>query len=360
MKKIPGVFLAIVFLTPAICAQTPKVVTVLKGFDPVELIDSREVKGSESLSVTRGKYRYLFATDANKKRFEKSPAEYQIQMGGGCGRMGSLSGEGNPDRYYVLNRRIYIFASEQCRNSFKAAPENHLEAPDPAPTGSVADKKRAQELLKLALDGTGGTARVDAIKTYQANIKLGYKQGDKTTEYKQTETIAFPNLYRNETDWGSATEVNVLSPAAAVTIYKNETWVREEPVRAALEREFHHHPLAILKARRNRGFVAFAAGKSAVGETEVELVKVSVKGATTTLGIDAKTGRILQISYRGRKSAFGEIVKSFSDFREVNGLILPFRIAESFNGKPITSPVVTYESVTINGKLDESLFRKPQ
>lgn len=40
--------------------------------------------------------------------------------------------------------------------------------------------------------------------------------------------------------------------------------------------------------------------------------------------------------------------------------VLPFRVEESFNGKPITSPVVTYESVAINGKLDESLFRKLQ
>jgi hypothetical protein len=112
----------------------------------------------------------------------------------------------------------------------------------------------------------------------------------------------------------------------------------------------------ILKARRNSGFVAFVAGKGKIGEIDVELVKVGVKGSTTMLSIDAKTGRILQISYRGRKGAFGEVIKSFSDFREVNGLILPFKVEESFNGKPIASPVVTYESVAINGKLDKGLF----
>jgi YHS domain-containing protein len=236
MKKMPLSLFAVAFLTPVVSAQTPKIVTVLKGFDPVELVDNREVKGSETISVTRGKYRYLFTREENKKRFERSPSEFQIQMGGGCGRMGSLSGDGNPDRYHIFNRRIYIFASEQCRNSFKAAPENHLELPDSAPTGSAADKQRAKELLDLTLKGFGGAAKVDAIKTYQAIIKLAYKQGDTTTEYKQTETIVFPNRYRNEYDWGSATEASVLSPGAAVTIYKKEPWVREEPVKAALER----------------------------------------------------------------------------------------------------------------------------
>ena len=33
---------------------------------------------------------------------------------------------------------------------------------------------------------------------------------------------------------------------------------------------------------------------------------------------------------------------------EVSGLILPFKVAESFNGKPVASPVMTYESVRIN------------
>ncbi|MCI0523828.1 MAG: hypothetical protein L0Y75_01065, partial [Acidobacteria bacterium] len=118
MKRLMMGLLAIVFLMTGVVAQSVKVVTALKGFDPIELADNREVKGLENLSVARGKYRYLFASEANKKLFEKSPDRYQIQMGGGCGRMGSLSGVGNPDRYYVFDRRIYIFASEQCRNSF--------------------------------------------------------------------------------------------------------------------------------------------------------------------------------------------------------------------------------------------------
>jgi YHS domain-containing protein len=350
---------AIVALALTGAAQTPKAVTVLKGFDPIELIDGREVKGSEDLSVVRGKYRYLFATDANRRRFEKSPAEYQIQMGGGCGRMGSLSGVGNPDRFHVFNRRIYIFASEQCRNSFKSAPENHLEAPDAPPAGSAAEQRRAGELIDLALAGLGGAKRVDAIKTLQARITLAYKQGDKVSEYFQTQTFAFPGRYRNEYDWGSSKNTDLLLPGAAISVDSGGAWVREEPVRAALAREYYRHPLAILKSRRDPGFVAFAAGKDKIGEVEVELLKVGVSGATTTLFIDARSGRILQTAYRDRKGAFGEVVKTYSDFREAGGLTLPFKVEESFNGKPVASPEVGYESVTINGKLDPKLFQKP-
>jgi YHS domain-containing protein len=356
MKKT--LFALFLFGAVTAAAQAPAAVIVLKGFDPVELADGREVAGMETISAVRGKYRYLFSTEANRKRFVKSPADYQIQMGGGCGRMGSLSGAGSPDRYHVFNRRIYIFASEQCRNGFKAAPEKHLEAPDPAPTGTAAEKRRAKALLDLALRGFGGAKAVDAINNYQTRIKLAYKSGDKVDEYKQTQSFAFPGRYRDEYDWRTSTTADVLRADAAVSLDREGAWIREEPVRAALERALYRHPLAILKVRRSPGFVAFAAGQGKIGDAEIELLKVGYKGATSTLGIDPKTGRILQIAYRDRQGAFGDVVKTFSDFREMAALTLPHKIEESFNGKPLASPERTVESVAINAKLDAKLFQK--
>jgi outer membrane lipoprotein-sorting protein len=277
--------------------------------------------------------------------------------------MGSLSGAGNPDRFHVFNKRIYIFASESCRNSFKKNPDVHIETADAVPMGSAAEKKRGQELIALALNAFGGASKVDGVKNYQAKIKLGYKQGDKVLEYPQTMTIAFPNLYRNEYNWGPSQTGDVLLPTGAVSLTtknsESDAWQREEPVKVALERALYREPLAILKARKEKGFVAFAAGKAKVGETEVELLKVGFKGATSTLGIDTKTGQILQVAYRDRKGAYGDVVKTFSDFREVSGLTLPFGIAENFNGKDVTSPMTSIESIAVNINLDAKLFQKP-
>lgn len=343
-----------------VVAQTAPAVVVLKGFDPVELVNGREVKGLATFSVTRGRYQYLFANVANKRAFEKAPAVYQIQMGGGCGRMGSLSGVGNPDRFYVFDRKIYIFASEQCLAGFKAAPEKHLEYPDQPPTGTAAERRRAQTLIQLALKGFGGAARVDALKTYQAKIKLGYKVGDKVDEYWQTQSIAFPGRYRNEYDWRTSISADVLRPDSALSVDKNGAYEREAPVREALERSFYRLPLVLLKARRQPGFLAYAAGQGKVGDAEIEWLKIGFKGATTTLGVDVQTGRVLQVTYRDRKGAFGELVKTYSDFRAVDGVMLPFVETETFNGKPITEPLFQVETITLNAKLDEAWFRQEE
>lgn len=348
MRKILLIPIAIGMLIVAAAGQQAEVVTVLKGNDPIELVEGREVAGSQSLSVVRGRYRYLFATEANRKKFVGDQDRYQIQFGGGCGQMGSLSGTGNPDRYYVFDGRIYIFASEQCRNSFKADPKNHLEGPDAVPAGTAAEKKRGVELIALAIRGMGGAKAVDGVKKYRENITLGYSQGGKITEYKQTLTYEFPGRYRNEYDWGSSTDAMELAGGRATSISSKGEWIREEPVRAAMERELYRNPLAILKARREPGFVALAGGAGRVDETPVELLKVAFRGATTTLAIDPGSGRILRAAWRDRKGAYGDLVRTFSDFREVGGLTVPFKIEESFNGRAVKSPTVRLDSVVIN------------
>ena len=105
--------------------QKSEAVLSLKGLDPVMLAKGKEVKGDEKLSVSRGGFRYLFSSAANKATFEKEPKLYEIQMGGSCPVVPGA--EGDPDRFAVYKERIYIFASDQCVESFKANPEEFVK-----------------------------------------------------------------------------------------------------------------------------------------------------------------------------------------------------------------------------------------
>lgn len=101
----------------------------LRGLDPVRLAKGEEVQGLASLAVERGGYRYHFASAADRQAFQSDPERYEIQLKGACAFMaghGAPPGSGDPDRFYVHRGRIYIFASENCRDSFKAAPERYL------------------------------------------------------------------------------------------------------------------------------------------------------------------------------------------------------------------------------------------
>ena len=99
-----------------------------------------------------------------------------------------------------------------------------------------------------------------------------------------------------------------------------------------------------------------------MGDTVVEQVAVDLDGLSARLAIDAATGRVLGISYRGRGPAgtFGEITQVFSDFRTVEGLTLPFKTTGTFNGEPDPARSITTASIIINGKVDPARFEKPK
>src|SRR5215510_5995704 len=102
-------------------SQAPEPAIPLEGLDPVFLTQGKEVIGKASISVTRGRFKYLFANEENKAVFAKDPERYEIQLDGSCARMGPQTG-GNPDLFTVYEGRIYLLGSNECLKRFEAAP----------------------------------------------------------------------------------------------------------------------------------------------------------------------------------------------------------------------------------------------
>src|SRR5262245_32233601 len=118
MSLIRAVAVVVVALVPLFGQETRQAPLALRGLDPVELVKGNETRGDDAWSIERGKARFVFATEANLRAFEKDPEKYGIQFGGACGRMGPGSGRGNPGRFATHEGKIYAFASDQCRDSF--------------------------------------------------------------------------------------------------------------------------------------------------------------------------------------------------------------------------------------------------
>src|SRR5262249_34575913 len=180
-------------------AQKTEALVPLEGLDPVLLVQGKEVQGKEKISVIRGQFQYLFVSEENKALFEKDPAQYEIQLGGTCARMGPSVG-GNPNLYTVYNKHIYIFGSDHCKELFEAAPEKYLETgPEAAPaTGAPEAVKRGRALIERAVEATGGAANLDGITSYQnkgAAVQNG-TSGD--VEIKTALTVVFPSRIHYE------------------------------------------------------------------------------------------------------------------------------------------------------------------
>ncbi len=334
--------------------------TCLKGLDPVALTQGQELPGDSGISVVRGRYRYLFANAENKATFEKQPDRYAIQLGGGCGRMGPLSGVGSPDRFLVHDGRIYIFASDQCMNGFKSAPAKHIESDDPPLAGSDADLERGKELVQRALLGFGGAAKVDAITSLEFKRVRIYQANGEDKEQATFTRIIFPDRFRLDDIWHSGSASDFVRGDAGFRIDIDGAWPMDEIVRREFVKAIHRNPIALLRARNQPGFRAAAAGRGKVGDQDVEWLVIHLNGANSTLGIDATSGRVLSIRYHGRApSAIGEVTRTFSDFREVDGVKLPFAVATTYNDSPTGDPR-PFAAVTVNPKFESHLFATPE
>jgi YHS domain-containing protein len=345
------------------------VLPVLEGLDPVMLVQGKEVQGELKISVTRGKFQYLFANAENKASFEKDPARYEIQLEGSCARMGAPVG-GNPDLYTVHQGRIYIFGSEECKKRFDAAPQNYLEtsneaAAKPAVTPEALGKAKA--LIEKAVAAMGGASRIDDLISYQEKSTTAQTRRQGEVEVKSSLTIVFPDRIRFEQvmpDWNDPSKVRqmamVISAGEAFGIMSGVARQLPDSARIGQEKEVNRRLLSILRARKSLNPTAIGSGK--IGETPVEQVAIEVDHASYTLGIDPATGRILSSSSwrRGPEGNFGQFIQTFSDFRTVDGLNLPFKITGTFNNQPWKEQSPTIETIAVNQKIDPSLFEKPK
>jgi hypothetical protein len=106
--------IAVLALVLACALQTPAEPSL--GFfplDPVRLVrDGVEEDGELELATVHALWEYRFVSAATRAELLAAPDRYAIQLGGACGRMGALSGTGNPHLHAVHEGRLYLFASD--------------------------------------------------------------------------------------------------------------------------------------------------------------------------------------------------------------------------------------------------------
>ena len=329
------------------------------NLDPVALVSGAEIEGREEVSVIHQGMRYQFKTDENKKAFESDPARYEVQMGGACARMGPLSGEGQAQYFAVSDEKIYIFASESCRERFLENPAHFLDPDEPAPTGDENAHKRGRAFIEKAVLAVGGAERLDATTGLaERSEKMEESRGEqvKTTKLR---AFTFPDAYFREDTWGDL-NWGIYLKGDEGRFVNNDGSRPMAPVQMrALRRFFQTQPLYILKSRGRADFVAVHEGSDTVNGRPVERIAVGFDGLKVSLYIDAENGRILKQAYRGRgpEMWFGTVAKTFEDFQDINGLALPTAFTIAFEGKLVSGK--KQSTLSLNEKLAPPIYKSP-
>lgn len=219
-------------------------------------------------------------------------------------------------------------------------------------------KQKARELLAKAVAGLGGAERLGRVESTEtvAAIDLTTPQGTMSARGKII--VIYPDRVRTELTLPMGTMVQVMDGDSGFMQMGPQSQPMPEGQIQEAKRGLVRNAIGLLSARDREGFEAVAAGSGEVDGTIVELVRVTIDDYPMTAGIDPETGRILSLSYRGSvMGPPGDVRQVYSDFREVDGLTLPFSSATTVNGNPAMT--TTAESFTLDGEYEDSLFEMP-
>src|SRR5262249_49592437 len=114
----------------------------------------------------------------------------------------------------------------------------------------------------------------------------------------------------------------------------------------------------LLRSRQAAGFKVVALGAATVEGVKVDRMRIVNGAIDVTVGLDPASGRLHSMSFvdRGPEAGIGDITVVYSDYGQVNGVLVPFAMRATFDGAPDPSRTRTIDAVTINEPLDPKLF----
>jgi zinc protease len=221
------------------------------------------------------------------------------------------------------------------------------EAGAPSGKSDPATVARGHELLKRAQNALGGAEKLASVKDSTQVLEMAAQGGMKI---KQSNRYLAPGYFRQDQEL----------PFGKITAYTDGKmgWLSTPqgfmpmpaPVLKQAQGEVFRNLPHVMLADRDPSLEVTATGENAV---EIS----SQDGERVTIEFDASTGLPASETYQ-QPGAAAKIEETFSDWRDVEGLKMPFKMTLLQNGKPAGE--LTVQGYKLNSGLKvEELSKRP-
>jgi hypothetical protein len=225
-----------------------------------------------------------------------------------------------------------------------------LTIPEPKKAAAQSDAStlaRGKQLLALAQKALGGAEKIAAVKDITRTADVSLDAGGQQMKAKQTTRTLEPSMMRQDQEL----------PFGKITVYSDgkSGWMAapqgSQPMPAPVLKQvqgemFRQFPRVLLSGNANA--------------TPVGIEVSDGQGNTTLLVIDEKTGLPLKQTYQsvGMGGPPQTVVETYSDWRDVNGIRLPFQVIIEQGGKKFAEVTVTDWKIN-TGLKAEDLSKRP-
>lgn len=232
-----------------------------------------------------------------------------------------------------------------------------------AESGRAAADAGAMAALTRAVDALGGAGALRAVRTLVAEAEtIMHLPLPQPPVSSRTKTyIAYPDRFRVE---------GVLEGGETIQVYAaGHAWVRSpagvqvvsgpmlDDVVASVRRDLIPLLLGAVDGRMAARLLPAAQEAGGADGTVLELSGPGLR--SVRLSLDAE-GKVVRLSYvvEGPRGVLLRAEESFSDYRDVDGVRLPFAGQVLHNGRLVLERRLT--AVTLNPPLDAMLFEQPR
>lgn len=229
----------------------------------------------------------------------------------------------------------------------------------PAAQGKKESNPEGKALAAKVVQALGGAEKLNSVKSLKSAFTLDQKTGPMPGQIQAESTIVYPDHMKVDMTMPQGSFSIIVTPAAAFVESGGQV-VQELPPSRRDESlaQIHRDLIYIAQHASDPAFTFAASGSEKSGDINTAIVDVSGPGVDMRWFVDPQSGKVVRETYQsmGRSGPENDET-TFSDWRPVNGLNIPFHRANKQNGQDASA--TQFASFELNPQVDAKIFEKP-
>lgn len=222
---------------------------------------------------------------------------------------------------------------------------------------------KGKEILDKAVVAMGGVDAYNNIKNVKKKTTLTLSIGGQEMAMQQESYVAFPDKSKSIVNFMGMKMYSIRDSNAGwqTNMATQQIEAMTEEQLMDNDKEKKRNTLRLLMATDETYYKSVYNGSATVNGTEVELVVILDENNETmcTFGFDKTTDMLHSKSYWGQTPAGeGTIEEIISDYRDVNGVKIPFNTISSMDGQKVSEEKIS--EYIINVDLPADAFAVPE
>ena len=228
-----------------------------------------------------------------------------------------------------------------------------------APEATVESLKKGKDLLTEAVEAHGGLGAFRAVANWksEAKVTIIMPQGG-TMEATVNEITVYPDKNRSEITMPFGQMIQVLSGDQAWATGPQGIQDLDESQKEDMKSSLFRDMILLFQRSQDDVFTVQALGETDVEGTMTEGILIKDdEGNSVKMYLDSETFFVVKRVYQGSTMRGVASMEEFlSDYREVDGIKVPFRLDVKADGEPYIG--VEAQEIHINTEVDPALFEK--